>query len=260
MIYVASSWRCSLQIAVVAGIRAAGLECYDFRHPEVGKEGFHWSDVGLHGYNSGENNPCDADDYVHALNHPTAQAGFDSDFNAMQKCDTCVLVLPCGRSAHLELGWFVGQGKRTAVLLDNPVIPELMYKMVDYITPLFFDLLGWLGSRGLTYHNGERTDVMADQRYVLMLNDMRSSNIENLVAVKVGTREELVAFHEGERVERYVDGRWGKTFRQGGPLEWFNSGDVSGDGDNFFGGLYPVPDHITDEEAQRVAFYKATAF
>ena len=27
--------------------------------------------------------------------------------------DTFVLVLPCGRSAHLELGWAVGQGKRT---------------------------------------------------------------------------------------------------------------------------------------------------
>jgi len=57
-----------------------------------------------------------------------------------------VLVLPCGRSAHLELGWAAGQGKRTAILLDGPqVTPELMYKMVDHISTDAFDLLGWLG-------------------------------------------------------------------------------------------------------------------
>lgn len=50
-----------------------------------------------------------------------------------------------GRSAHLELGWAVGQGKKTAVLLDDPVTPELMYKMVDYLAPNVHDLLGWLG-------------------------------------------------------------------------------------------------------------------
>jgi len=42
------------------------------------------------------------------------------------------LVLPCGRSAHLELGWFCGQGKQTIVLLDQ-MEPELMVKMVDHI-------------------------------------------------------------------------------------------------------------------------------
>lgn len=43
-------------------------------------------------------------------------------------CDTCVLVLPCGRSAHLELGYAAGAGKQSFVLLspDN-FEPELMY-------------------------------------------------------------------------------------------------------------------------------------
>ncbi len=64
----------------------------------------------------------------------------------MEKADTFVLVLPCGRSAHLELGWAVGAGKRTAILLDGPFVqPELMYKMVDHIAPDLHDLLGWLG-------------------------------------------------------------------------------------------------------------------
>jgi hypothetical protein len=68
---------------------------------------------------------------------------------AMEKADAFVLVLPCGRSAHLELGWAVGAGKRTAILLDpdarDEVTPELMYRMVDFVTPSVYDLLGWLG-------------------------------------------------------------------------------------------------------------------
>lgn len=40
----------------------------------------------------------------------------------------------------------MGQRVRTAILLDGPiVVPELMYKMVDYLAPSLFDLLGWLG-------------------------------------------------------------------------------------------------------------------
>jgi hypothetical protein len=74
------------------------------------------------------------DEYLNALTHPLAESGFAFDFSAMQKADTFILILPCGRSAHLELGWAVGQGKKTIILLDGPVVtPELMYKMVDHL-------------------------------------------------------------------------------------------------------------------------------
>jgi len=37
-------------------------------------------------------------------------------------------VLPCGRSAHLELGYAAGQGKQSFVLLNpDRFEPELMY-------------------------------------------------------------------------------------------------------------------------------------
>lgn len=139
-IYVASSWRNHLQVGVVHTLRAAGFDVYDFKNPPNGS-GFHWSEVGLQ---------RDADtscvgDYVTALEHPRSIEGFNSDFEAMEAADTFVLVLPCGRSAHLELRWAVGAGKRTAILLEDPCTPELMYKMVDYLAPSLFDLLGWLG-------------------------------------------------------------------------------------------------------------------
>lgn len=91
---------------------------------------------------------CDwepTDEYLRMVNHPRAIEGYTADFAAMTKADTFVLVLPCGKSAHLELGWAVGAGKRTAILLEDPVEPELMYRMVDYLAPSMFDLLGWLG-------------------------------------------------------------------------------------------------------------------
>jgi len=42
------------------------------------------------------------------------------------------MVMPCGRSSHLELGYAVGQRKKTVVLLSQSE-PELMYKMADYL-------------------------------------------------------------------------------------------------------------------------------
>jgi hypothetical protein len=146
-VYVASSWRNHMQPAVVMTLRAAGIDCYDFKNPDGGT-GFSWKEVkpgstpGIAGKGSDWEN---ADDYLAMIEHPRAIEGFDADFAAMEKADTFVLVLPCGKSAHLELGWAVGAGKRTAILLEDPVEPELMYKMVDHISPSVFDLLGWLG-------------------------------------------------------------------------------------------------------------------
>ena len=44
-IYVASSWRNKYQPEVVAALRKAGHEVYDFRNPEDNPGGFHWADV-----------------------------------------------------------------------------------------------------------------------------------------------------------------------------------------------------------------------
>lgn len=145
-VYVASSWRNPIQPAVVATLRCAAkqypeLEPYDFRNPAPGDNGFRWMDVGL----ATGNDVADPDEYLDALSHPRAVEGFASDKAAMEAADTFVLVLPCGRSAHLELGWAIGAGKRTVILLDDPVTPELMYKLADGIVTSVFDLLGWLG-------------------------------------------------------------------------------------------------------------------
>lgn len=64
-----------------------------------------------------------------SLMHPKAVKQFDNDIEAMEACDTCVLVLPCGRSAHTEAGWFAGRGKKVLVYIPEKQEPELMYKL-----------------------------------------------------------------------------------------------------------------------------------
>ena len=140
-VYVASSWRNDLQPAVVDAIRAAGIGAYDFKNPDGGT-GFHWSEVGL----QRNNDAADVAEYLTALERPRSQAGFDADFKAMVRADAFVLVLPCGRSAHLELGWAVGAGKPTAILLEDPCTPELMYKMVTNLATSIDEITGWLRS------------------------------------------------------------------------------------------------------------------
>jgi hypothetical protein len=137
-IYVASSWRNPYQPGVVGLLRDAGHDVYDFRNPRPGEQGFAWSEI------DPDWQEWDARRFRWALDNPIAQAGFKSDFEALEWCDTCILALPCGRSAHLELGWAVGAGKRTAILLDDKNEPELMYRMVDKLALTVAELVMWL--------------------------------------------------------------------------------------------------------------------
>ena len=126
-IYLASSWRNEAQPAAVQLLRLAGHEVYDFRNPDHGLGGFHWSDI------DPDWQSWSPEAYrKHLLQSPVAAQGYLTDFRAMKWCDTCVLLLPCGRSAHLELGWCAGAGKRTVICLSDGE-PELMNLLADDI-------------------------------------------------------------------------------------------------------------------------------
>jgi hypothetical protein len=121
-VYVASSWRNSFQQSVVAAIRGIGMEVYDFRHPSEGDYGFSWSQC------ASKDDLLSPRRFRDVLSLAVPQAAFKKDMTALAGADVTVLVLPCGRSAHLELGWAAGHGQRTIVLFDDPISePELMY-------------------------------------------------------------------------------------------------------------------------------------
>lgn len=126
-IYVASSWRNKYQPRVVEMLRSLGHEVYDFRNPPHGGGGFAWSHIDR------DWEKWTPDQYRLALYNPISVNGFKSDFDGMQWADCCVMVLPCGRSAHAEAGWFSGQGKPTYVYMPEYQEPELMYKLFSGI-------------------------------------------------------------------------------------------------------------------------------
>lgn len=139
-IYVASSWRNEYQQQVVAELRNAGFEVYDFKHPAEGNVGFHWSDIDKNWQN------WTTDQYRAALGHDHAQFGFNRDFDAMKNADACVLVLPCGKSAHLEAGWMKGAGRKVVAFIPPgcKIEPELMYNLLDRVTSDLAEVISML--------------------------------------------------------------------------------------------------------------------
>lgn len=137
-IYLASSWRNTQQIETLHRLRTAGHETYDFRNPAVAwtsldrhdeSSGFRWSDI----------DPAwetwSPWAFTQALATDEAERGFNHDRWAMEQSEVGVLLLPCGRSAHLEAGYFAGHPDKSLHILIPAELPEpeLMYRMADGI-------------------------------------------------------------------------------------------------------------------------------
>lgn len=122
-IYVASSWRNHYHSAVVRTLSTAGHVVYDYRD-----SGFNWAQV-----DPTYSRLMAAGNFLDALKGDVQEAAFVRDMSQLIDCDAVVMVMPCGRSAHLELGWACGNHKLTIALITPHVEPELMYKMVDHI-------------------------------------------------------------------------------------------------------------------------------
>ena len=156
-IYVASSWRNKYQPEVVAALRKAGHEVYDFRNPEHNPGGFHWADV------DEKWQDWKPEEYIRNLIHPVAEKGFKADLDAMLWADTCVLVLPCGRSAHTEAGWMAGAGKRVIVYIPEMQEPELMYKLFDKVVSNVTDLILTLEPEMKSSMSSVEYDLLRDE-------------------------------------------------------------------------------------------------
>ena len=136
-IYVASSWLNKVQPVVISKLKEAGFDVYDFRHPTPDDSGFYWSEIDK------DWKYWTSEQFVKCLKHPIAESGYNKDMYALNKSDVVILVMPCGRSAHLEFGYAVGRCKHTAILLCDGE-PELMYKMASMIFTNIPTLLSWV--------------------------------------------------------------------------------------------------------------------
>lgn len=146
-IYVASSWRNEQQAHVVTLLRGAGHEVYDFKNPAPGDNGFSWRQI-----TAKPTEEWTPSDLKEVLQHPIAKRGHGLDQGGMNRATACVLLLPCGSSAHLEAGWCAGRGIPTVVYAPTTIRdPELMYLTFGEqpIVTSEVELLRWL--------NGEET-------------------------------------------------------------------------------------------------------
>ena len=61
---------------------------------------------------------------------------FEFDKFHLDRCDMAVLLMPGGKSAHLELGYIVGRGKPGFILFDKE--PKRYDVMTQFATDIFF--------------------------------------------------------------------------------------------------------------------------
>lgn len=76
--------------------------------------------------------------YSEALDGYAAKHVFDFDKHHLDTSSAAILVLPAGRSGHLELGYMAGKGARTYILLDKGYVDEgrydVMYRFANIVT------------------------------------------------------------------------------------------------------------------------------
>ncbi len=74
--------------------------------------------------------------FLEALYAPHANNAFQFDKRHLDCADAFVLVLPCGKSGHLELGYVAGKGKPTYILLNGePEKWDVMYLFAKLVCP-----------------------------------------------------------------------------------------------------------------------------
>jgi hypothetical protein len=146
-IYLASSWKNTYQPEVISWLRDAAYEVYNYRQPQeqgplledTPEAGFDWRNADP---TWGPVTSNILERYKRMLGSPIAKAGFKADYEAMRWADTCVLVLPSGRSAHLEAGWMAGSGRRLVVYMPPAVDASEPNTLVWSFEPELMYLLG----------------------------------------------------------------------------------------------------------------------
>lgn len=74
-------------------------------------------------------------DYITALRGEAAKNVYAFDKRHLDAATDVVLVLPAGKSGHLELGYCAGKGKNTYILLEPDTDPrwDVMYQFADHV-------------------------------------------------------------------------------------------------------------------------------
>jgi hypothetical protein len=112
---------------LAAELRAIGLEVFDDWFA-AGPEADDWWQ---------KYEKAKGSSYPEALRGHAAQHVFQFDKTHLDRCDGAILLMPAGKSGHLEFGYMIGSGKPGYVLFDKE--PERWDVMVAFATGVYFN-------------------------------------------------------------------------------------------------------------------------
>ncbi len=126
-IYIIGSLR-NEEVPVIANkLREAGHEVFDDWYAAGPEADDYWRNYEKQKGHS----------YKDALKGFSAKDVFHFDKTHLDRNDIAVLVLPAGKSGHLELGYVAGCGKPTYIILDDPDRWDVMYQ---FATDVFYSI------------------------------------------------------------------------------------------------------------------------
>lgn len=137
VVYLIGSLRNSEIPRIANELRKTGLEVFDdwfAAGPEADDKWREYEQLRGHSYSE-------------ALRGYAAHHVFAFDKEHLHRASVAVLVLPAGRSGHLELGYILGQGKKGYILIDNPERWDVMYQFADGVYDKMEDLIEVLRPR-----------------------------------------------------------------------------------------------------------------
>lgn len=126
-IYIIGSLRNELVPEMANKLREAGHEVFDDWYSAGPEADDYWHSYELKKGKS----------YKQALQGYAAKNVFNFDKSHLDRNEIAVLILPAGKSGHLELGYVAGCGKPTYIILDDPDRWDVMYQ---FATNVFYSI------------------------------------------------------------------------------------------------------------------------
>jgi len=120
-IYIASSWKNAEDVRWLADeLRSRGHKVFDFTNHEHREDGLDTFVFGAKEWAEYSGESPDAIEYKDFLTWEPTKRAFASDKAGIDWADCVIMLLPCGRSSHLEAGYAVGCGKPLYIFGDLP--------------------------------------------------------------------------------------------------------------------------------------------
>lgn len=126
-IYLASSWKNQSTVLKMAEIlEKEGFEVDAFCRSTDNRYSFHWSEL------VDSEDDLAKYDAIEMLADPRTQRAFNEDKKWLDWSECVLMILPCGRSSHLEAGYAKGQGKLLYIYGQMPKGEfDVMYGFAD---------------------------------------------------------------------------------------------------------------------------------